>query len=138
MAIKLPQGLYITSNEPVDARIVLSKNEMLNTIDATMPQVYLAVCKNDGQLYLYNKENPINESTGRFRLYSSGSITPEELALELPKALKKNLEEQKDDSGLIVDSEGNIKLNINEEHLKLDNNTLDIQEGMLLQAIESN
>lgn len=138
MAIKLPQGLNITSTDPVDIRILLTKDEMRDIPDATMPSVYLALCKEDGKLYLYNKTNDVNTPTGRFRLYSGGGITPEELALELPSALKKTLEDQEEDSGLIVDSNGNIKLNINEEHLKIDNNILDIQEGMLLQAIESN
>lgn len=138
MAIKLPQGLNITSSEPVDIRIVLTKAEMVSIVDARMPQVYLAICKDDGKLYLYNKNNEVDKDTGKFRLHSSG-MDPEELAIELPGALKKALSLQTSkDSGLVVDNDNNIKLNINEDHLKIDNNILDIQDGLLIQAIESN
>lgn len=138
MAIKLPQGLNITSSDPVDIRIVLTKEEMVSIVDARMPQVYLAICKDDGKLYLYNKNNDVDKDTGRFRLHSGG-MDPEELSTELPGALKRALAAQASkNSGLIVDEDNNIKLNINEDHLKIEDNVLDIQDGLLIQAIESN
>ena len=51
---------------PIDTRLVLSKQEMRNTSDSFLPDVYFALCKEDGQFYIYNKTNPVNEETGKF------------------------------------------------------------------------
>ena len=124
MAIKLPQGLNITSSEPVDSRIVLTKNAMLETIDAIMPQVYLAICKDDGKLYIYNKNNSVDPETGKFRLHSS-EVSEDEISVKLPGALSKALALQQDsDSGLVVDSEGNIKISVNQNELEIVNNKI--------------
>lgn len=58
---------------PIDETLVLSKAEMLSINDNTMPDKYLTVCADDGQLYMYNKSNTIDAQTGRYRLYSGGS-----------------------------------------------------------------
>lgn len=68
MAIKLPQGLEITSKQPVDTRLVLSKERMRSINDGVMPSNYFTICSDDGKLYLYNKNNPVDESTGKFRV----------------------------------------------------------------------
>lgn len=52
----------------VDTRMVLSKSEMREIIDTEMPDTYFALCKDGGHFYLYNKNNEINEETGKFRL----------------------------------------------------------------------
>ena len=85
-----------------------------------------------------NKNNVLElKNDGLF--VQHGEITPDDLAVKLPPALKKALQEQTDkNSGLIVDENNNIKVNVNDGHLIINNNVLDIQEGMLLQAIESN
>ena len=59
---------------PVDSRLVLSKAEMREVLDSTMPDIYFALCKNDGHFYLYNKAIEPNEETGKYRLISD-SIT---------------------------------------------------------------
>ena len=51
---------------PVDTRLVLSKQEMCNASDSFLPDVYFALCKDDGQFYIYNKANQPNEDTGKF------------------------------------------------------------------------
>lgn len=124
MAIKLPQGLNITSTDPVDLRVLLTKEEMKSMPDATMPSVYLALCKDDGLLYIYNKSNSIDASSGKFRLYSA-EVTEDELSIKLPGALAKALSIQADkDSGLVIDDDGNIKINVNPDELEIVNNQL--------------
>lgn len=67
MALSFPQGFSMAHNEPVDNRFVLSKAEMLTIKKAKMPDVYFTICSDDGNLYLYNKDNELNDETGRFK-----------------------------------------------------------------------
>ena len=41
---------------------------MLDINDTYQPDVYFALCKDDGQFYLYSKGNESNEETGKFIL----------------------------------------------------------------------
>lgn len=72
MAINFPNGFNITSQEPVDARIVLTKEQMAATKKARMPQVYFAVCSDDNQIYIFNANNEVDPTTGRFRPLLAG------------------------------------------------------------------
>ena len=54
MAINLPSGLNITTDEAVDSRILLTKEQMKNIADAKMPDKYFCICLDDGNLYIYN------------------------------------------------------------------------------------
>lgn len=69
MAVSFPSGFKITSAEAVDTRILLTKAEMLAMKKAQMPSAYFCICKEDGQLYLYNGANDIDPVTGRFRKF---------------------------------------------------------------------
>lgn len=72
--INLPQGFKIDAAEAIDSRLTLSKAEMLAIKDDTMPDIYLAVCKDNNSIYIYSKDNSIDSETGRFRAYAtSGS-----------------------------------------------------------------
>lgn len=71
--INLPQGFKVGAAEAVDSRLTLSKAEMLAIKDSLMPTVYLAVCKDDNAIYIYNKDNSVDPETGKFREYTSGS-----------------------------------------------------------------
>lgn len=71
--INLPQGFKVGAAEAVDSRLTLSKTEMLTIKDSLMPAVYLAVCKDDNAIYIYNKDNSVNPETGKFRVYAGGS-----------------------------------------------------------------
>lgn len=53
---------------PIDTRLVLSKKEMLDVNDTYQPDVYFALCKDEGHFYLYNKNSEPNEETGKFTL----------------------------------------------------------------------
>ena len=75
MAINISSPLKRTGAYPVDETIVLTKEEMKAINDNTMPEVYFTLCKDDGKLYIYNKNNSIDESTGKFREMESGSVS---------------------------------------------------------------
>ena len=68
----LPQEVtrpfLLQKNFPVDTRLVLTKQEMLETDDASMPETYFALCKDDGHFYLYNKMSENKPETGKFTL----------------------------------------------------------------------
>lgn len=62
-------GFKITSAAAIDERIVLTKAEMKSAEDKlSLPDVYFAFCSEDGKLYVYNKNNANDETTGRFRI----------------------------------------------------------------------
>ena len=87
--IILPQGFKVLSSEPIDARILLTKEEMKNINPNIMPNIYFAICKDDGKLYLYDKNNSFNDITGYFSLYEyqhdRESITQEDIDLIIKK-----------------------------------------------------
>lgn len=65
------QGFELKTREAIDNRLVLSKVEMLNINDNQMPDMYFAVCSDDGYLYIYNKNaSLISSETGKFKKYS--------------------------------------------------------------------
>ena len=78
MAINLPSGLNITTDEAVDSRILLTKEQMKNMADAKMPDKYFCICLDDSNLYIYNKNATPNEVTGKFTSFNSDSITSED------------------------------------------------------------
>lgn len=67
MAINFSQGFNVTAQEPIDARIVLTKQDMVTMKKAKMPEKYLAICKDDGKIYLYDESFEVSSETGRFR-----------------------------------------------------------------------
>ena len=87
--IILPQGFKVLSSEPIYSRILLTKEEMKNINQNVMPNIYFALCKDDGKLYLYNKNNSFDDITGYFSLYGSqvyaDSITQEDSDLIIGK-----------------------------------------------------
>ena len=69
---KFRNGLDITTASAVDKRIYLTKTEMLTAEDnLNLPDVYLAVCPDDGKLYLYNVDNTASAETGKFKRIES-------------------------------------------------------------------
>lgn len=67
MALQINDSFQINSAVPIDTRIMLTKNEMLNVDENLMPDVYFAICT-DGKFYLYNKTNSKDPATGKFRV----------------------------------------------------------------------
>lgn len=69
--IKVPEGFNVRSASPVDTRFVLSKSEMRGMNDKLMPAKYFAICKEDGNFYLYDKTATASSLTGKFKLVES-------------------------------------------------------------------
>lgn len=77
MAINLIDGFNVTTTDPIDTRIVLTKDQMKNTNDNAMPENYFCICKSsdddNGKMFVYSKTNTVDEKTGKFRLYGSSN-----------------------------------------------------------------
>ena len=79
-------GLDISTASAVDKRIYLTKAEMLTAEDNfNLPDVYFAVCPDDGKLYLYNVNNIASAETGKFKQIES-TINFEKPSTEESKA----------------------------------------------------
>ena len=72
MAINVSQPFHRTSGNPVDETLALTKAQMLATDDNLMPSKYMTVCQDDGKLYLYDKSNTADPTTGKFRAFEGG------------------------------------------------------------------
>lgn len=73
MSISISQDFHRTSANPVDDTLVLTKAQMLAINDNLMPDVYIAVCKDDGFIYVYDKSATPDAQTGKFTKYETGS-----------------------------------------------------------------
>ena len=73
MAINLGGGFHIGSKQPIDDRLIMTKDEMLNVNENTFPDVYMCVCKDDGAIYTFNINNEANDETGKFRIIEGGN-----------------------------------------------------------------
>ena len=70
--LDVSNGLMVSDEGPVDARFLLTKQEMLEIDDNYyMPEVYLTLCLDDGQLYIYNVNNDEDPEVGRFRKFEA-------------------------------------------------------------------
>lgn len=72
MSINVSQSFKRTSANAIDETLTLSKAEMLAVNDNLMPSKYLTVCQDDGLIYLYDKSNTVDSTTGKFRVFESG------------------------------------------------------------------
>lgn len=67
MAIPIAGGFQITTREPIDNRIVLTKEQMAATKKGGMPMNYFALCSDDNKLYIFNSNFEADPEIGRFR-----------------------------------------------------------------------
>ena len=74
MAIQMGSGFTIGSSEPIDSRLVMSKEQMLNINPLTQPEKYFCVCSDDSLIYVYDANNTDDPATGKFRVVSGGSV----------------------------------------------------------------
>ena len=86
MPVNFGVGFNVTAKEPIDTRLVLTKQEMrteryaLTGGTIAIPDNYLFICSDDNRLYVYNDENPVSPETGKFRLESG--ITSQEKIID--------------------------------------------------------
>ena len=111
MGIKISQGFTRTGSDPIDEVFVLSKAEMKTINDNMMPEKYFAVCKDDGQFYIYNKDNTVDDTTGRFRVLQSGGTEDYPSLNNLPKINGVTLvnDLSSTDLGIITESVDNLE-----------------------------
>lgn len=67
MPINFSNGFDITSKEPIDVRLVMTKAEMLAIKKARMPDNYFCLCSDDGKIYVYDANAEVDPEFGRFR-----------------------------------------------------------------------
>lgn len=73
MAIKIGDNLNYAGTKPDFVRQQYATfEEMLAVRDNGMPQLYLAYCLQDKNIYKYDKDNEIDPVTGKFRVFQSG------------------------------------------------------------------
>jgi invasion protein IalB len=74
MAINVGQPFKRTSPAPIDESLVLTKLQMLSVDDGEMPELYFAICLDDGCLYFYNKSATPNAETGKYTKQSTQGV----------------------------------------------------------------
>lgn len=73
MAIKIGDNLNYAGTKPDFVRQQYATfEEMLAVRDNGMPQLYLAYCLQDKNIYKYDKDNEVDPVTGKFRVFQSG------------------------------------------------------------------
>ena len=108
MAINLATGFSIGSKDVIDERQVLTLNQMQNLDENVYPDNYFAICKDDGKLYLFNTNNVVDATYGKFRVLTGGTGGGDTTYV-LPPATDTTLGGVKVDNVTItVDSEGVI------------------------------
>lgn len=75
MAITINSNFSVGAALPIDDRLVLTKQQMIDINENVMPEVYFAVCSDDGNMYLFNKANEVSAETGKFALFEAGAST---------------------------------------------------------------
>ena len=119
MALPLNDGFQVAALDPIDTRIVLTKEQMLNANVDDYPDVYFALCVDDGQWYRFDYEvaDPDPE-TGHFKKLELGGGTPSAEAgpvSERPEAGESNVGDKWYDPEtgktyiVVKDSEGNLQ-----------------------------
>lgn len=88
MGIPMNSGFAVKAPVPLDERTVLTRQQMCEISDNTLPDVYYAVSSENGKLYIYNKDNesePYAEGGyGKYREVKAGSNDDYEIVLTLP------------------------------------------------------
>lgn len=72
MAINVSQAFKRTSANPIDESLALTKAQMKAVNDNLMPVKWFTIGQEDGKIYLYDKSNTVDETTGKFRVFEGG------------------------------------------------------------------
>lgn len=71
MAVSLAAGFKINVNEPIDTRLVLTKEQMKTMQAGGMPPHYFALCSDDNCVYVYDSTNEVSSETGKFKILTA-------------------------------------------------------------------
>ena len=123
MAISLPSGFKVTATEPIDNRMVLTKAEMLALKKPTMPDKYICVCKDDGKLYLYDKNKEVlDPEVGRFTVLEDQiDMNGEKFKENLDKAVADNIEAGSESTKIAINNVVNEAI----EQIKIDGQVIE-------------
>ena len=84
MAIAIGDNLNYKGSKPDFVRQQYETKEALKAVNKnSMPELYLAFCLEDRNLYLYDKSNDDDPITGKFRIFEAGSTVQ---VTEVPEA----------------------------------------------------
>ena len=64
---------YIGTSQNFERDSYATLAEMKAVVDKRMPDIFTATCKETGKLYIYNKNNEIDETLGKWREISGGA-----------------------------------------------------------------
>ena len=82
MPIVFPRGLTITTDEVIDSRLVLTKEQMATIEnDFMMPEHYFCLCSDDSQFYTYDSKNTVIVDP-KAEYFGLGRFRPAQVELE--------------------------------------------------------
>lgn len=71
--IPVIEGFSPETTEPIDSRILLTKEEMKSMDTSILPDPYFAVEKSTGSLYVYTSCNADDPITGKYKMYAKAT-----------------------------------------------------------------
>lgn len=74
MSTNLTDNFLYKGKKPLDDRqLFKTKADMKAFPESALPTLYDAFCEEDGNKYVFNKANEVNEETGKWRVFEGGS-----------------------------------------------------------------
>lgn len=134
MAISLGSNLALHTRLPLDDRTIMETiGEMKDYPENFLPDIAYCFVKEDGKMYVFNRDNESTELTGKWREYGSGIGTDEKVKLTSTSTDAKYLNELIDNSTIEVD--------VNNDCLvvkKIDGQTATVAEINFLTGVTAN
>ena len=134
MAISLGSNLALHTRLPLDDRTIMETiEEMKDYPENFLPDIAYCFVKEDGKMYVFNRDNESTELTGKWREYGSGVGTDETVKLTSTSTDAKYLNELIDNSTIEVD--------VNNDCLvvkKIDGQTATVAEINFLTGVTAN
>ena len=81
MAVPFASNVELLSTLPNFTRDMFkTKTEMMNFAEYKLPEIFITTCVEDGNVYVYNKNNSVDPTTGKWRaINASGSTSYDDL-----------------------------------------------------------
>jgi hypothetical protein len=82
MAIQFPRGFLVTTDEPIDIKLVLTKSQMAKAEELfMMPSPYFCLCSDDNKIYIYDVRNEVVEDPTK-EFYGLGHFRPTDIEVK--------------------------------------------------------